>query len=877
MASRSRSKAAARGTTSRGARAPPPARARASELAAEPAEQATRDLSRTWLRVFAEHQHASAALLFALLVLAYLWPVLLGGKALSPIAMLYGQIPWAVHQPRDLANYLNPLLSDVAVGHYPWNFYARQLIHDGTFPAWNPHIFAGVPFFANPQTVLASPFSLPIWALPLNYGIGVSAALKLWAAAFGTYLLVRELKLGFLPGLLAGVAFGLCSYNVMWLTHESVPGVSVMLPWTLWLVERLLRRGGLGTAIGLAVATAVAVTGGHPGTQVHLLAATGLYAVLRVVTLGDLERGDRLRRLALAGGAVALGVLLVAVIFVPEVRSSHGTLGTQARLGGVGTEPGTQMPFTTIRTTLFPDWWGRPSSFEAANVPTGPVVENVTFETNFNERTFYAGVVASLLACVALVSGGQWRRKAPFAVLGVLALAIPLDAPGLHWLVEHLPAFDVIQNQRMHFVFELAVAVLAAFGLHAVLERPRGERRRFAVVGAAIALGVGLAARSGASGADLRHVVDHFTSGRDFGEAGHVLALTSVAWFLLFALGLGVAVLAARRWPRRTTAIAAGLVLLAAGDMLHFVHGYQPMAPASVVPPPRTPAIAYLQRHAREGRFVGLENAVVNDTALLYGLSDVRGYDPPQPTLRFFRLWFAVNPGQREWQSLSMPGISTGGLQVASVLGARYVVTNPGAKLPPSRNPAFSALRPVYAGKDATVFVNERAVPRAMVAPAVQVTADEAATRARITQRSFDPRREVVVERDQPGVAAVGDGGAPVHGTATVARETNSSVTLSAMLSRRGLVVLNDDFTDGWSVTVDGRAAPAVHVNDVMRGVIVGPGRHTVVWRYRVPGLAAGAILSLVSLVALLGAGVALVVRRRRGDAAAPSGLEATA
>ncbi len=877
MASRSRSKGTVRGTKGAGARAPPP-RARKGKVAPEPrAEPApTRiDLSRTKLRVLAEHPHATAAFLLALPVLAYLWPVLLGGETLSPVSALFGQIPWAAYQPKDIGTYVNPLLSDVAVGHYPWNVYARQLIHEGTFPAWDPHVFAGTPFFSNPQTVLLSPFSLPIWVLPLNYGIGVSAATKLWAAAFGTYLLVRELRLGFLAGLLAAVAFGFCSYNITWLTHESVPGVAVMLPWTLWLVERLLRRGGLGVAIGLALATAIAIVGGHPGTQVHLLAATGLYGALRAATLPDLTGEVRARRLALAGGAVALGVLLVAVIFMPELRSSHGTLGTQARLGGTGTEPGTQMPFTTIRTTLFPDWWGRPSSYEGTNLPHGPVIGNVTFETNFNERTFYAGVVALLLAAVALVSPGAWRRKAPFAVLGVLALAIPLDAPGLHWLVEHLPVFELIQNQRMHFVFELAVAVLAAFGLQALLDRPRGEARRFAVVGGAVVLGVAMAVAAHATGADVSHVVSHFVHGRDFGEDDHVLALTSVAWYLLFAVGLGVAVLVARRWPQRTGAFAAALVLLAAGDMLHFVHGYQPMAPASKLIPRRTPAIAYLQRHSQGTRFVGLGGALVNDTAAMYGLNDVRGYDPPQPTLRFYRLWQEASPGQREWQSFSIEGMTPTAMQVMSVLGARYVIADPRTKQPSRRNPALRAVQQVYRGRDAAVFMNTRAVLRAMVAPAVDVTSGEVATRARLTDSRFDPRRAVVVERDQPGVGALAGGGGgagaatvPVRGNAAVTHETNASVTVSASLSRRGLVVLNDNFTDGWSVEVDGHAAPALLVNDVMRGVIVGAGRHTVVWSYSVPGLAVGAVLSLVSFLALLGGAGVLVVRRRRGGAA---------
>ena len=49
--------------------------------------------------------------------------------------------------------------------------------------------------------------------------------------------------------------------------------------------------------------------------------------------------------------------------------------------------------------------------------------------------------------------------------------------------------------------------------------------------------------------------------------------------------------------------------------------------------------------------------------------------------------------------------------------------------------------------------------------------------------------------------------------------------------------------------------------------MVAGPGRHTVVWTYTTPGLKAGALLSLLALLGLLGGAAVLVVRvtpRRR-------------
>src|SRR5215207_4447948 len=237
------------------------------------------------LRFFSSRPTLSAALLFALFVFAYLWPALVGGKLLSPLALLYNSPPWRPFVPPDVASYGNGLLSDVPTADYPWRFLIRELLHAGTFPSWNPFVLGGIPLYSNPQTGLVSLFSLPLWILPLNYGIGLGAALKLWAAGFGTYLLVRQLRLGFLPALLAGVCFSFSAINIVWLTHETLPAVAALLPWMLWLVERIFRGGRLGPLLGLAAATAIGLGGGHPGMQVHLIAAAGMYALLRAAFL----------------------------------------------------------------------------------------------------------------------------------------------------------------------------------------------------------------------------------------------------------------------------------------------------------------------------------------------------------------------------------------------------------------------------------------------------------------------------------------------------------------------------------------------------------------------------------------------------------------
>jgi len=822
-------------------------------------------------RYLLAHANVAAGLLLGLFVFAYLWPVLVGGKLLTPNSLLYGLAPWERLVPDDIGSYGNGLLSDVPTADYPWRFLVRQMLHEGTFPSWNPYVFGGIPLWSNPQTGLFSIFSLPLWILPLNYGIGLGAALKLWAAAFGCYLLVRELRLGLLPGLLAGVCFSFSAINIVWLTHETLPAVAALLPWMLWLVERIFRGGRRGTTAALAVATALGLGGGHPGMQVHLMAAVAVYAGMRALTLPRAAvpggRRERLVPLGLALGGLALGALLMGFMLVPEALSSRGTIGTLARDHTKATLPGTKMPLTVLRTVLFPDWWGRPSSIEKGG-PITVLAEGVAVGVNYNERTLYAGGVGLLLALVGLVArDGRWRTKGPFLALAFLGLAIPLHFPGLYQLVTNLPAFDLVQNQRMHFVWALGIAVLAAFGLQAVIERPAGDRWRLAV--GVLALGVAVLAIARGVNLGPRTVsrtLEHFATGRSF-PLKPVMALTSIAWYLAFVVGIGLLLVAARRWPGRVQWVAFGVVLLAAVDMLHFANRYQPMAPRKAIPP-ETGAITLLKRHRDDGRILGINAALINDWTITYGLHDIRGYDPPQPSLRLFRLWRVAEPGQLDWMSFSMNSLSPTVLQVASVLGARWVIADPGVQRPELHDASERALHVVHDGRDARVWRNDRAAPRALAGPVVR----EDAARAVLAESGLDPRREVVVVRGDVGSAdanVLSGAGGGVAGSAGAARgpagrvmvddASPSRVVLHASLPRPGLVVLNDGWAPGWSVRVDGRDATEVRVNETMRGVAVGAGAHEVEWRYRVPGLRVGAVLALVALVVVLGLGVSAI------------------
>src|SRR5688500_14441777 len=149
------------------------------------------------LRAFGSRRPAAAAaLVYAVLAVAFYAPALVPGHTLSGSDFLWTAAPWAAERPPDVRPFgSNYELIDSAVQFQPWLDYSRERLPSA--PLWNTHVALGRPFLANAQSAWLSPFSLPAYVLPFWWAQGVIAVLKLFAAAFGAYLLARALGLRF--------------------------------------------------------------------------------------------------------------------------------------------------------------------------------------------------------------------------------------------------------------------------------------------------------------------------------------------------------------------------------------------------------------------------------------------------------------------------------------------------------------------------------------------------------------------------------------------------------------------------------------------------------------------------------------------------------
>ena len=780
-----------------------------------------------------------AAALYALFAVGLFWPALSGARVFSASSDLYTWVPWRAHPPPGLAGYSNPLLSDHTRSFYPWAEWARLQMRAGHLPQWNPYALSGTPFLSNAQAQIFSLFSLPVWVLPFPYGLGVAAAVKLWAGALGTYLLCRELRQRFAAAVLAGLAYGFGPYLVIWLSHPVTPEAAV-LPWMLLATERLVARGRGADALLLAGACLVLFFGGYPEGQAQMCLAAVIWAAVRLaVATPRIALRTAAARAGLVAAGIALGACLAAVAVVPFVLAVSGTAGLATRMSQ------TIEPVRSLVTVAFPNWWGRPSGYVPPGAPH-----------NYNMVNMYAGTVAFLLAAIALIDRRGWRRMLAPAVLAALGVACDLGMPPLSWLFAHLPGFDHSRNQLLIVLLDIGAAVLAGFGVDRLIDRERPVWPAVAVTAAgSVCVAAAGAVSAGVSGSVVRATVHHFLTGaaEPYPDVNRVIA---VGWWVILAAGVVALAACRRRLPPAVTGCL--LVALCAVDTAHFFDGYQPMPPASAVFQ-STPAIRFMQRQQGGERVTAVAPAMPADTGMVYGLRDIRGLDPPQPSDAYARLIRLTVADPHLASNTNLEHLDAARLHVLDLLSVRLVLTGRADSLR-----GLPGLSTAYAGDDVRIYANAAAVAPASVPSHVLVERNDAAARRTIAAAGFVPGRDVTTQRSVPAG----------RGSARVVSDGSDGVVIDANMRRTGLLVLSDAWTPGWSVTVDGRPAGPLVVDTAIRGVVVPRGRHRVVWTYTTPGLVAGALLSAAGAGVASAWAAALVWRRRRRRRTAATGAE---
>jgi hypothetical protein len=365
---------------------------------------------------------------------------------------------------------------DILLYFYPYREYASAALREGRLPLWNPYIFLGVPFLANPQAAVLYPPHWPLSWLPVTQQIYWSAALHTWLLGLGGFLLLRRWALSTPAALVGALVLAGSGFYGGLIGHLNQMNGAAWLPWAFWILDfgfwivdadpspaRHGHRWGWVVA-GLGVMVALMLLAGHTQTAYINLFGLGVWCLGQIGThwWGMRKSAASLRHwgwlaqplLMLLVGSV-FGALLSAAQLLPTLELS--ALGL--RSGGLSYAEATSFSLKPLHVlwTLLPSY--------------GLLEPGALFRTPaYTEFIAYVGVIALVLAAIGAWQGRGTARTAGLllAVVGFL-LALGRWNPLYYVLYLVVPGFDLFRTPaRWMMLYTLGTAILAGVGMDVV-------------------------------------------------------------------------------------------------------------------------------------------------------------------------------------------------------------------------------------------------------------------------------------------------------------------------------------------------------------------------------------------------------------------------
>jgi hypothetical protein len=738
-------------------------------------------------------------------------------KVFAPLDILRTIPPWSKTE-LGIAHSYNALASDKLQQYFPMKTLTVAAWRQGV-PLWEPRILGGYPIIGDAEAHIFYPATLPYFFMPPTDASDLVVLLHLILAGVGMFAYLRALRLHHLAALLGGMVFMLNSVTTSWVMWDSAIASMIWLPWALWAFELALRPGRFGIASLGAVAVCLTYLGGQLQWSLYALLALALYFMFRLV----FPQSNSRRRIVLAALVIGgLGTTLAAIQLLPSLQSIS--------LGNRG-----QMSFADLTRGL--NW----SGFLTLWVPKffGDVTTRYWGSLNYNELVVYVGIVPLLLLFIAFA-----RRIDPraifFAGLGLFAAAC-VAGTEVYRVLSWLPGFAGLTPSRMNYLIVVSCAVLAGFGLDALLRQPVRQRR--ATVGVLL-----LAILIVLSYAVAR--VPHLPTSPDQQLYLSLQEFFGGMW-LVFAVGLLVLAFWSPRWRK---AAALGLCILTVLDLWVATSNYQRPMPADDYYP-TTPGIAFLQSDHDLFRVLSTREPIFEwqlrpSMAAIYGLNDVGGFASVylQRYVEFLRQIDASGP--------SVPlsillGAGQFNSPLVDLLNVKYALS-PAEVQAPGWSRVYDADLRIYQRRDP--------LPRAWIAATAEVITDDATILTRLAQPGFDPRQTVLVEQQPP--EPLGTASAEPAGLVSLDQYESNHLALTADMQRDGWLVLSEIFYPGWTATLDGSPVNVYRGDYVLRTIPLPAGRHRIELNFMPFTFVIGAVISLMSIIALLG----VVVAARRLD-----------
>jgi hypothetical protein len=732
---------------------------------------------------------------------------------------------------------------DSALWVFPARWFVRQALLSGQSAAWNPYQGLGFPVLADPQYALFYP---PHWLL-LLVPDGLVAHLATWLSfshlvwgGLGMALLARKLGAASFGATVAGLTWALSGHTTSaWMIGPLLLG-HAWIPWVARGFLALARKEGRQPLASAVWPKAMSLLVG----ELFVSAMAALFAAVVVLAAAKEIRfaPSFFATAARAGAAWLIAVTIAAVSWLPPVLLLRNTERAQ--------------PFDRVAGELYSHHPLRALEMVAPGAlgdPTGeyPAGRWVGEPAAGGAPLFFSSYLG--VASVALPLIGLRRRRLQIVLAGFSVLAL-FVAFGRYTPVHQLWRAVLFPFAHMHSPEKYVVLVVAALAplsglgashLLAIDDRP-GLRRL-------LLFGLGLAMLSVVASVFLP--LPLVSAARTAGLRG---AITLV--LLIGALKL------LRRRPRAASAAIVALIVMDLGTRSEHLTGFGSAKLLTHVPPAATsiledsgvspvPPRVYREpnleeaaaplgptatwQDSQERAFLALTPNTLN----VFGLAVVPGYASAIPDL-------LSQLGPRTFADLG---------RLLRLLSVSYAfVTNESANELGNTTAVTTLSRPLPNG---SVLRLGRVQPRVYLPRQVQNLSPHEAILHLLDESVVSGRQVLLLTAAATSSTPTGEVAEPEP--CTLESYSNTRILASCSPRSATVAVFVEQFAPGWSARVDGKPAPVLRANLLLRAVPLTAGSHRLELEYHTPGFRLALFLSAMGLLLYL----AILIGRHTQDA----------
>lgn len=711
--------------------------------------------------------------------------------------------------------------ADVLDYHF-WNLlFLRDQVFSGSLPLWNPHVYCGQPFLANPANFVLYPPVMLYLVLPLPWAFNVDLVFHLILAATGTFYLARAVTGSGSAALLAAVAFALGSNMVDRVAagHLVLVHAAAWLPWIFYFIERALAADRMRNLVLAGLLLGFQILSGYAQGNLYTVYFAGFYFLVRC--LGQ-PGGLNLARLSRSLGALvvvpvtAVGLAAVSLLPAWELLARSNRAVESYKFSTQGSfEPGYFFTFLLPRSV------------------NSPLDVSLEFGC-------YVGILPIVLACI----GGLWARNRRVVMAWLLMLLIAVtfvlgaNTPiyRIYYWVLPLIAKTRVPG-RMLLLLVLFVSILAGLGAQVVTENLEKRRHlKFLIIALPVFV---LCLLGGAL---------HFR-----------LALTSKAMIQTYVVGgLSFAALFALLGIQNRRIAGGTLVAVLFVDLYVVNSNSLPVTRyADVVT--KLSYEEFIEKDPGDYRVlipIGFStgNMSLASRCNAFHCYNAGGYVPGvlDDVYTFLHVMADLPVPDLVRHAPSLKLFQTRTAFSSRILGIKYAVVNTGHGLGLATNP--------WHMPRATLVHHATILPR---------YTDHLAT---LKDPGFDPLKTVLLESDYQGHARTlpdNAGEAAAQDTVKTVSYRPNRIDLRTFSASGSYLLLSELFYPGWTARVDGGRVPILRADYLLRAIPLSAGRHEVSVEFRPKSLKIGGAITLVTLAGL---GTFWVVRRRRPRSLAAAG-----